>query len=86
MLEFADKLDCRKYVTSKTICSGNSKLNFAFVANLFNTHPGLEPLSEQEKGALDDWLFNSQGDREARGKSPSKKFFLSCALFDELSY
>lgn len=66
MLQNADKLKCRAYVTPKSITKGNFKLNMAFVANLFNEHPGLEPLTETEKAALDDWLFNSQGDREAR--------------------
>jgi plastin-1 len=66
MLQQADAIGCRKYVTPKDVCRGNSKLNLAFVANLFNTWPCLEPLTEEEKAALDDWLFNSQGSREAR--------------------
>ncbi|TPX36121.1 hypothetical protein SmJEL517_g01590 [Synchytrium microbalum] len=66
VLQNADKLGCRKYLTPKTMVEGNQKLNFAFVANLFNTHPGLEALNQTEKGALDDWLFKSEGDREAR--------------------
>ncbi|KAJ3281291.1 hypothetical protein HK104_000099 [Borealophlyctis nickersoniae] len=66
VLENADKLGCRKYLTAKTIVNGNPKLNFAFVANLFNTHPGLEKLSEAEMAQLDEWLFSSEGDREAR--------------------
>lgn len=45
---------------------GNQKLNLAFVANLFNTHPGLEPLSPEELAALEEWLFASEGTREAR--------------------
>ena len=57
-----------KYVTPKAVVQGNPKLNVAYVANLFNNHPGLEPLSEEEKAALDEWLFRSEGDREARGK------------------
>jgi len=68
VLQNADKLNCRKYLTVKALVEGNPKLNFAFVANLFNTHPCLAPLSETERAALDEWLFNSQGDREARGK------------------
>jgi plastin-1 len=39
----------------------------AFVANLFNTWPGLAPLDEQEAkdyGAVDD--FDAEGEREAR--------------------
>lgn len=46
--------------------AGNTKLNFAFVANLFNTHPGLEPLSQADKETLDESMFDSAGDREAR--------------------
>jgi hypothetical protein len=44
VLQNADKLDCRKFVTAKDICKGNQKLNLAFVANLFNTWPALEPV------------------------------------------
>lgn len=62
----ADKLGCRKYLTSKTLVEGNTKLNFAFVANLFNTCPGLEKLSDAEKAGLDSELFDGEGDREAR--------------------
>lgn len=66
ILENADKLGCRKYLTPKSLITGNANLNYAFVANLFNTVPGLEPLSEAEMAALDEWLFSSEGDREAR--------------------
>eukprot|EP01095_Lingulamoeba_sp_RSL-Kostka_P003925 TRINITY_DN15041_c0_g1_i1.p1 TRINITY_DN15041_c0_g1~~TRINITY_DN15041_c0_g1_i1.p1 ORF type:complete len:518 (-),score=223.23 TRINITY_DN15041_c0_g1_i1:166-1719(-) len=62
----ADKLGCRKYVTARDILKGNPKLNLAFVANLFNTCPGLEELSEEELSSLEDWLFDSAGSREAR--------------------
>jgi len=41
-------------------------LNLAFVANIFNSFPGLDPLSEQEKSSLEEWLFASEGTREAR--------------------
>jgi plastin-1 len=45
--------------------SGNPRLNLAFVANLFNTHPCLEPLEEpvQTEGVED---FDAEGEREAR--------------------
>ncbi|KAI9366110.1 calponin homology domain-containing protein [Zopfochytrium polystomum] len=66
VLENADRLHCRKYLSAKTLTEGNSKLNFAFVANLFNNYPGLERLTEAEMAQLDDWLFNSEGSREAR--------------------
>jgi len=66
MLDNADKLGCKKFVRPRDVVKGNPKLNLAFVANLFNTHPGLEPLSEAELAALDEWLFASEGTREAR--------------------
>jgi len=69
VLENADKIDCRRFLTSKAIVNGNPKLNFAFTANLFNKLPGLEPLTEAEKASLDEWLFGSEGDREARAFS-----------------
>ncbi|KAJ3236458.1 hypothetical protein HDU81_010753 [Chytriomyces hyalinus] len=62
----ADRMGCRKYLSPKTLVEGNQKLNFAFVANLFNNWPGLEKLSDAEKAQLDDSLFNSEGTREAR--------------------
>jgi dimeric dUTPase (all-alpha-NTP-PPase superfamily) len=44
VLQGADKLDCRKFVTAKDINKGHQKLNLAFVANLFNTWPALAPV------------------------------------------
>lgn len=44
--------------------AGNPKLNLAFVANLFNTWPGLEPLEEAERPEIED--FDAEGEREAR--------------------
>ncbi|XP_054470517.1 plastin-1-like [Anoplopoma fimbria] len=42
MLRQAARLDCRQFVTPHDVTSGNSKLNMAFVANLYNMHPGLQ--------------------------------------------
>lgn len=44
--------------------AGNPKLNLAFVATLFNTWPGLEPLEETERPEIED--FDAEGEREAR--------------------
>ncbi|KAJ3310894.1 hypothetical protein HDV04_004589 [Boothiomyces sp. JEL0838] len=66
ILQNADKIGCRKYLSPKTLVEGNQKLNFAFVAHLFNTHPGLEKLTDAEMAGLDSALFDSEGDREAR--------------------
>jgi len=62
----AKKIDCDKFVKARDIVAGNPKLNLAFVANLFNTLPGLEALTEEEKAGLDAALFNAQGTREER--------------------
>lgn len=66
VLQNADKVNCRKYLTPKAIVGGNPKLNLAFVANLFNEIPGLAPLTEAEMAGLDEKLFGAAGDREAR--------------------
>lgn len=64
VLQNADKLGCRKFLTPKSLVAGNPKLNLAFVAHLFNTHPGLEPITEEEKLEVED--FDAEGEREAR--------------------
>ncbi|XP_066925792.1 plastin-3-like isoform X2 [Clytia hemisphaerica] len=48
ILKNADKIGCRKFVTAKDIVGGNSKLNLAFVANLFNHFPTLDPNDIEE--------------------------------------
>ncbi|XP_077417683.1 plastin-1-like isoform X2 [Vanacampus margaritifer] len=72
MLQQAARLDCRQFVTAQDVTAGNNKLNLAFVANLFNTHPALqrghvngleaaqlEPESREEK-TFRNWI-NSLG-------------------------
>jgi len=59
----ARKIDCAKFVKPRDIVAGNPKLNMAFVANLFNTLPGLEALKEEERANL---VFPETGTREAR--------------------
>jgi len=64
----ADKLGCKKFVKPRDIVNGNAKLNLAFVANLFNTCPGLEPVEQvfeevtetREEKAFRNWI-NSLG-------------------------
>lgn len=41
MLQQAGKLNCRSFLTPQDVVNGVYKLNLAFVANLFNNHPGL---------------------------------------------
>jgi plastin-1 len=64
VLQNADALECRKFLTPTSLVAGNPKLNLAFVANLFNTHPCLDPITEEEKAEIED--FDATGEREAR--------------------
>jgi plastin-1 len=65
VLQNAAKIQCRRFLTPNSLVAGNPKLNLAFVAHLFNTHPGLEPLDETEAPPeIED--FDAEGEREAR--------------------
>lgn len=64
VLQNADAIGCRKYLTPQSLLVGNPKLNLAFVANLFNTYPGLEALTEPPPESVED--FDAEGEREAR--------------------
>ncbi|PTU18661.1 hypothetical protein P175DRAFT_0518110 [Aspergillus ochraceoroseus IBT 24754] len=64
VLTNAETLGCRKFLTPTSLVAGNPKLNLAFVANLFNTIPGLDPITEEEKLEVED--FDAEGEREAR--------------------
>lgn len=61
VLTNADAIGCRKYLTPTSLVAGNAKLNLAFVANLFNTWPGLEPLEENEKPEIEVREFTAAG-------------------------
>jgi hypothetical protein len=61
----ADKMACRKFVRPVDIVKGNAKLNMAFVANLFNTYPGLTP-TEEFTGLSDFDLNEMDETREER--------------------
>uniref|UniRef100_A0AAX7VPV3 Plastin-3 n=1 Tax=Astatotilapia calliptera TaxID=8154 RepID=A0AAX7VPV3_ASTCA len=54
MLQQANRLGCRQFVTATDVVSGNSKLNMAFVATLFNKHPALTKPENQE------WIVESE--------------------------
>ncbi|EGV63917.1 hypothetical protein CANTEDRAFT_113944 [Yamadazyma tenuis ATCC 10573] len=64
VLDNAEKIGCRKYLTPTSLVAGNPKLNLAFVAHLFNTYPGLDPIEEDEKFEVEE--FDAEGEREAR--------------------
>merc|ERR1711963_463246 len=47
MLEQAEKIKSRAFVTAKDVVKGQERLNLAFVANLFNNFPALDPPKEE---------------------------------------
>ncbi|XP_061658931.1 plastin-3 isoform X2 [Syngnathoides biaculeatus] len=62
MLQQADRLGCRQFVTPADVVSGNPKLNLAFVANLFNKYPALTKPENQDI----DWNLLEGETREER--------------------
>ena len=48
MLEQADRLNCRQFVTATDVVRGNPKLNLAYIANLFNKYPALKKPENQD--------------------------------------
>ncbi|XP_027887517.1 plastin-3 [Xiphophorus couchianus] len=62
MLQQADRLGCRQFVTPTDVVSGNPKLNLAFVANLFNKYPALTKPENEDI----DWDLLGGETREER--------------------
>ncbi|MBN3308165.1 PLSL protein, partial [Amia calva] len=62
MLEQADRLGCRQFVTANDVVRGNPKLNLAFIANLFNRYPALQKPENQDI----DWSALEGETREER--------------------
>ncbi|NXE47376.1 PLSI protein, partial [Casuarius casuarius] len=61
MLQQAEKLGCRQFVTPADVVAGNPKLNMAFVANLFNTYPALH---KPDNSAYDLNLLEGESNEE----------------------
>jgi len=67
VIKNAEKIGVPQFIQPKDISSGNSRLNLAFAAQIFNTNPGLEPLTEEEKAELAGMMEDDVGDsREER--------------------
>jgi hypothetical protein len=71
MLQQAAKLGCRSFVTPNDVVNGIYKLNLAFVANLFNNHPGLD----RPEGDIEG-LENLEETREEKSKSVASLFYV----------
>lgn len=48
MLDEADKIGCKQFVTGNDVVKGREKLNIAFAANLLNNYPNMDPPEEEE--------------------------------------
>lgn len=72
MLKQADRLGCRQFVTAGDVVSGNSKLNLAFVATLFNKYPALTKPENQE--------WDVQSERQKKYPSVTLESGPLCAL------
>jgi len=65
MLQEAAKINCRAFVAPDDVVRGNSKLNLAFVANLFNMYPALDQPANIDLGSIHEetreekshWIF-----------------------------
>lgn len=66
MLQEADKIGCRKFISARDVVKGNPKLNLAFVANLFNNYPALEEINEADYDFAELLDFDTEGTREER--------------------
>lgn len=67
VLSNAESVGVTPFIKPRDIVSGNSKLNLAFTAQLFNDRHGLLPLDEEEIKELADLDLDDAGDtREAR--------------------
>lgn len=63
----AQKIGAKPFITKQDILAGNDKLNMAFVAQLFNTCPGLKEVNVEEQKELAGLLEDDEGDsREER--------------------
>ncbi|CAF3345767.1 unnamed protein product [Rotaria socialis] len=79
MLKEADKIKARAHITPEDVVKGNPRLNFAFVANLFNTYPTLDLPTEQvpEPGLIIE---------ETREEKTYRNFINSLGLEPHVNY
>jgi plastin-1 len=67
VIKNAGNLGVPSIIQPRDISNGNSRLNLVFAAQIFNTNPGLEPLTEEEQAELAGLMNDDVGDsREER--------------------
>ncbi|QCE11373.1 fimbrin-2-like [Vigna unguiculata] len=65
VLEHADKMGCKRYITARDIVEGSPNLNLAFVAHIFQHRNGLSTQTKQSS-LLENLLDDTQDSREER--------------------
>ncbi|KAG2404753.1 Fimbrin-2 protein [Vigna angularis] len=65
VLEHADKMGCKRYITARDIVEGSPNLNLAFVAHIFQHRNGLSTQAKQSS-LLENLLDDTQDSREER--------------------
>ncbi|KAK3100986.1 hypothetical protein FSP39_000007 [Pinctada imbricata] len=78
MLQEAEKIDCRAFVSPGDVVKGNHKLNMAFVANLFKTYPALEPLTDPD---IEEGIFV-----ETREENTYRNWMNSMGIQPQVNY
>uniref|UniRef100_A0A8D0L8U2 Lymphocyte cytosolic protein 1 n=1 Tax=Sphenodon punctatus TaxID=8508 RepID=A0A8D0L8U2_SPHPU len=91
MLQQAERLGCRQFVTATDVVRGNPKLNLAFIANLFNKYPALHKPENQDI----DWGSIEGETREERtfrnwmnslGVNPRHTYWLCYSQLENCNY
>ncbi|XP_020494368.1 plastin-1 [Labrus bergylta] len=80
MLQQAARLDCRQFVSPHDVTSGNSKLNMAFVANLYNMHPAME------KVHMHNGLQNAHLEAETKEEKTFRNWMNSLGVSPYVNY
>ncbi|XP_020208560.1 fimbrin-2 [Cajanus cajan] len=66
VLEHADKMGCKRYLTARDIVEGSPNLNLAFVAHIFQHRNGLSAQTKQQMSLLETFPDDTQDSREER--------------------
>lgn len=64
MIKNSNAIDVPEVIDSKSWNLGNSKINTVYVAEVFNTRHGLDPLTQEELDKVG--MMDHSGDREER--------------------
>merc|ERR1711953_583074 len=81
MLDQADKIQSRAFVTAKDVVKGQEKLNLAFVANLFNNYPALDPPKEEYIEAIEESTI-----QETREEKMYRNWMNSLGVSPQVNY